>query len=71
MKIDKQEHPIPKSKRNKKYPLDSIQPGESFFIAGQSGTQNACSAIWNWCKRHGGKFTARAIEGGVRVWRIE
>lgn len=71
IKIEKGVPMPPSSSGNLKYPFRSMAVGDSFFVAGKSvGTMaaNASPAA----RRIGGgtKFTCRAENGGVRVWRI-
>lgn len=67
--------PIPKQKNNGatlKYPWPTMAVEDSFFrsdtTSGKLGT-----AARNWAIRREPtwKFTARTVEGGVRIWRIK
>ena len=53
-----------------KFPFGQMQPGDSFFVPNK-----AASTMYANSKRaskvYGGKFVARAVEGGCRVWRVE
>ena len=35
------------------------------------GLSKVCNASYREWKKTGKKFTARVVEGGVRVWRVE
>jgi hypothetical protein len=61
--------PIP-GKRGLKYPFLSLAVGDSFFVPG--GTQKDVTGYMTWAqKKSKFRFTARTIEGGIRVWRIK
>lgn len=52
-----------------RYPWDSMEIGDSFFIEGGSATasMNVPSRLID----KGWRFSVRTIEGGVRIWRIK
>ena len=58
----------------RKYPLPSLEIGDSFFVPG-AVTAAFASTPANYGKKHGRKFRCRTVtESGVqgtRVWRIE
>lgn len=64
--------PIPQANafgRNAKYPFRQMEVGDSFFASDttvQKMSNNACG----YKARGHGTFTCRAVDGGVRVWRI-
>ena len=64
--------PIPEPKRGRrpKYPWRQMNVGDSFFVPGRKTTFIAGIA-WNQKNRYGTEWTCRAIDGGVRVWRIK
>ena len=70
--------PIPPEKgpgRPTKYPLDSMTPGDSFFVAcageqRQIIAEQVRSAVFAYKKRRGGAFTTRCLPDGIRVWKI-
>lgn len=54
------------------YPYEEMKVGDSFMVAG--GTKSLINAV---CARNkkagvewGMTFTAKKVEGGVRVWRV-
>lgn len=56
--------------RQRLYPFPDMEVGQSFFVPG--GTPNTTNgSMQRWQKALGRKFTARSVDGGVRVWRIE
>lgn len=70
--------PVPpkgnKKKKSRKYPLDKMEVGDSFFIKGYTlkKYRNISSTIFLHKKRNpGAVFTVRKMEGGIRVFRIE
>ena len=60
-----------------KYPLHDMEVGDSFFATDEKGLgirtlqAHVCSAVANFKKRHGKRFSVRIGDGGVRVWRVE
>lgn len=51
------------------YPFSDMEVGDSFFAPGVTTSQ-----MGNRCQyyklRYGRHFTARKVDGGVRVWRV-
>lgn len=74
MKIEKN-IPMPPSKRGgpRKYPFADMSVGESAFFENQpaGSLSNPSVAAAQWGARNGRKFSARSIDGGVRIWRVE
>lgn len=62
-----QQHP---SRRERKYPLNEMAVGDSFFVAGQKTTGSAASNARTYGKNNRKRFTVRSIEGGIRIWRV-
>jgi hypothetical protein len=60
--------PIP-SKKTSKYGFSQMEVGDSVFIAGKV-ISNVSGGYQYLIKNKGWKFTARIVEGGVRIWRI-
>lgn len=58
--------------RNAKYPLASMEIGDSFVVPlkypGQRTVVN--SVVSSFGKNHGRKFATRRIDNSVRVWRV-
>jgi hypothetical protein len=61
---------IPKKQKEGKYPYHLMEVGDSFYIEGEI-LSKVCNASYREWKRTGRKFTARKIDNGVRVWRVE
>ena len=61
---------IPERKTGPKYPYDQLELGDSFYLEG-GDLSKLCNANYREWRRTGKKFTARKVENGVRVWRIE
>ena len=61
--------PIVMSKRMT-YPYKEMDVGDSFFVP-NGKMQTLSNANWRVGKKLGVKFTARQVEGGVRVWRTQ
>lgn len=65
--------PCPKQIRGRasKYPYHAMKRGDSFFVPGANTTKVYVSAAQA-TKRigNGHRFTCRAMDGGVRVWRV-
>ena len=55
-----------------KYPWPEMEVGDHIFVPGKK-TGDIMAASRGWSKRNapGWKFTARAVDGGVRIWRIK
>lgn len=76
MNIEKQ-IPMPEPStafgQSRKYPFNEMEIGDSVLAEGFSSTKG-CHP-YNAAKVYGGrsgkKFSARKVEGGVRIWRIE
>jgi hypothetical protein len=61
---------IPERKTSPKYPYEQLELGDSFYI--QDGDlAKLCNANYREWRRTGKKYTARKVDKGVRVWRIE
>lgn len=56
--------------RNSKYPWHAMEIGDSFFVA-DVVVKKFAGTVYSAGKRSGRKFTVRAMDGGVRVWRTE
>lgn len=57
----------------RKYPFDNMQVMDSVFIetnGDKSAIRTICSILNSYKKRSHMNFTARTVEGGIRVWRI-
>lgn len=52
-----------------KYPWSQMEIGDSFLIPGKK-VSLVSSTMASAGRRLNKKFTARTVEGGVRVWRI-
>ena len=62
--------PIERKTRVSKYPWHAMEIGDSFFVADLTA-RGFAGSVYSAGKRSGKKFTVRAMDGGVRVWRIE
>lgn len=76
MKIDKN---IPMPKRigvrgNGKYPWQEMEVGDSIHFENVTGGSNSKEAVAarSWACRYGNgkRFSCRAVDGGLRIWRI-
>lgn len=59
--------------RNKcKYPFPLMEPGDSFFVAMDSGVNlnSMRSSAHQYGHKHGWGIQTRVVEGGVRIWRV-
>lgn len=70
--------PLPKKdSRGVKSPLTTalaaMKVGDSIPINGKNFKKIVLtrSNVSNWARRHGGRFTIRAVAGGYRCWRVE
>ena len=61
---------IPEKQKIAKYPYEALELGDSFYVQdGELG--RLCNANYREWRKSGKKFTARKVDGGVRVWRVE
>jgi hypothetical protein len=62
--------PVPtRPARVQKYPIPTLQVGQSFFVKGGK-LKSIRSQLWAWRRRLPDRmFICRQVEGGVRVWR--
>lgn len=70
--------PIPDKIRNRVYPFNEMEVGDSFlcpYIVGKekyAQGQKVLTAIWRYCRNNKDKkFTSNSTDVGVRVWRIK
>jgi len=69
--------PVPKGRRGAKYPIPEMEVGDSFFIptkdrAESARFRNSINGVCRYAKVGSSKeFTLRAVEGGLRCWRIK
>lgn len=54
----------------KTHPFMAMAPGDSFLVPGGVIGDKHCQAARQAGKKTGMKFTARTVEGGVRIWRM-
>lgn len=56
-----------------RYPFGEMEVGDSFFVDDDdpSTRTRVMSAASERLKRCGTRFVTRAVDGGVRVWRVE
>lgn len=57
--------------RPAKYPFSTMNVGDTAFFEGQDSSGLAAKAARHLGHRKGWKFSARNVEGGVRIWRTE
>ena len=57
-------------KGTSKYPWPDMIVGDSVFIPSVTMTSHPINYAYKWMARNGRKLTARAENGGVRVWRV-
>lgn len=65
--------PVPKmtgAGRKTKYPFESMQVGDSFFVK-DGAVKTLSRSCGTYGKRLERKFTSRTVDGGARVWRTE
>lgn len=65
--------PVPKMTsvgRKMKYPFESMQVGDSFFVKDGTVKSLSCSCLHHG-KRLERKFASLTVDGGARVWRVE
>ena len=52
-----------------RYPWKHMEVGDSFLVSGRTTRKVGSTATWAG-GRFGMKFAVRAVEDGVRVWRV-
>lgn len=63
--------PVPTTRS--KYPFDEMEVGDSFFVSGGSKlTLRKMRSASNWATKKfpDTKYSVRAVENGVRIWRV-
>jgi hypothetical protein len=65
IKVDKD---IPIPPRRLKYPWSTMEVGDSFFVPGKN-SQSFGNTVQHARRTTGRTFTARKVEGGLRIWR--
>jgi hypothetical protein len=65
--IDK-DVPLASTKKNA-LPYKEMEVGDSFLVP-EGKMQTISNSNWRIGKALGAKFTARRVDGGVRVWRV-
>ena len=68
--------PVPHDagQQRRKYPWPEMKKGDSFFLDGCTQAAGEIAQNGNrWADYHGytRRFSGRAVDGGVRVWRIK
>lgn len=67
------EHGIekPRNYRRGVYPFRDMRPGDSFFVPSEDTSAKCIRAsAYHQNRKGNGKFTARTVDGGFRVWRL-
>ena len=59
----------PSSGRRRLYPLDSMEPGDSFLIPGAESTSE-CRGVYSAAENLGVQVRLQTEEEGVRVWLV-
>lgn len=62
---------IPLPQKRESYEFASLCVGDSVFYEGQNSQGKAVKAAFSHGNYHGKKFSARTMDGGVRIWRVE
>lgn len=72
MKIEKNV-PMPQHRDVVVYPYKDMEVGDSFVVKGDGRylLATVCNRNGKYGKKLGMRFTAKKVEGGVRVWRVE
>lgn len=70
--------PVPSHSQSEanKYPWQQMSIGDSFVVPRINGepmqlTRNRANKATTYAKKFGHKHCSRAVEGGIRIWRIE
>lgn len=57
-----------------KYPFNSMEVGDSFFVAGGTRERNALRTAASWAGKRATprkRYAIRKVDGGYRCWRVE
>lgn len=69
MKIEIEDDvPVPTTPLLRKYPIEELDIGQSCVLPAKRSTVHAY--LHHARKRTGFKFIIRAVDGGIRVWRV-
>ena len=63
--------PVPVTEKNRKYPINKLEVGESFFIPDVKLPKMYNAISYHKFKYPDTNFKCRSMDGGVRVWRIK
>lgn len=61
---------VPPPAARRVYPFDKMDVGDSFFVPDETTWGSAASSARAYGANEGKRFATRAIDGGVRIWRI-
>ncbi len=59
----------PHNPRAHRYPIYALNVGESFLVPGMEKTAGLGGVLEYAKRKTGNTFTARKVDGGIRVWR--
>ncbi len=60
--------PIPPPVADRKYPLRTMEIGDSFFVLAADIHK---TGLYNGARRAGIRVTVRKVPGGLRCWRVQ
>lgn len=63
--------PAPLSRQPHQYPFDQMEVGDSFLIPGAKITAEVFGSIAHRKNRYGEGYRCRAVDDGLRVWRVK
>lgn len=63
-------HAMPRSARTSVIDRTSMEVGDSYFVEGGNATEYNKAKSWAQRAKKDWLFSARTVEGGIRVWRI-
>lgn len=62
--------PNPEVGRNRLYPFDDLEIGDSFFVPNKT-RHDFSGPLHQASQRTKFKFSVRSVDGGVRIWRVK
>lgn len=71
MRVEK-DIPVPSPRQRRTYPYAGMDVGDSVLFPYEGNTAYCVEAAYarKFGQRHGKRFTASKVDGGVRVWRV-
>lgn len=69
--IDKGIEMVNKKGRKSKYPFCDMDIGDSVFFKDKTSLDKETVYAYNYGRKSNKRFSAKSVDGGVRIWRTE